>query len=78
MIEAPPESLCVVDDFWFRYVADMGIAGPDKGRGWQYLYFPPGYEGERPDDYFVYRCPTYTNRPTPTGWCSALSAALPT
>src|SRR4051812_13351304 len=31
VIEAPPQSLCVVDDFWFRYVADMGIAGPDKG-----------------------------------------------
>jgi hypothetical protein len=22
VIEAPPQSLCVVDDFWFRYVAD--------------------------------------------------------
>jgi Protein of unknown function (DUF1254) len=33
VIEAPPQSLCVVDDFWFRYVADMGIAGPDKGEG---------------------------------------------
>ena len=33
VIEAPPESLCVVDDFWFRYVADMGIAGPDQRRG---------------------------------------------
>jgi hypothetical protein len=21
-----------VDDFWFRYVTDMGIAGPDRGR----------------------------------------------
>jgi hypothetical protein len=33
VIEAPPQSLCVVDDFWFRYVADMGIAGPDRGEG---------------------------------------------
>jgi hypothetical protein len=33
VIEAPPEYLCVVDDFWFRYVADMGIAGPDGGKG---------------------------------------------
>lgn len=28
VVEGPPESLCVVDDFWFRYVTDMGIAGP--------------------------------------------------
>jgi hypothetical protein len=61
VIEAPPESLCVVDDFWFRYVADMGIAGPDRGAGGKYLFLPPGYEGEVPDGYFTYRTPTYTN-----------------
>ncbi|MDQ0894688.1 DUF1254 domain-containing protein [Agromyces ramosus] len=61
VIEAPPQSLCVVDDFWFRYVTDMGIAGPDRGAGGKYLFLPPGYEGEVPDGYFVYRTPTFTN-----------------
>ena len=61
VIEAPPESLCVVDDFWFRYVADMGIAGPDRGAGGKYLFLPPGYEGERPEGYFTYESPTFTN-----------------
>jgi hypothetical protein len=61
VIEAPPQSLCVVDDFWFRYVADMGIAGPDGGAGGKYLFLPPGYDGEVPDGYFAYRTPTYTN-----------------
>jgi len=61
VIEAPPQSLCVVDDFWFRYVADMGIAGPDKGEGGKYLFLPPGHEGAVPDGYFVYRSPTFTN-----------------
>jgi hypothetical protein len=61
VIEAPPGSLCVVDDFWFRYVADMGIAGSDKGQGGKYLYLPPGYDGDVPDGYFTYQCPTYTN-----------------
>lgn len=61
VIEAPPQSLCVVDDFWFRYVADMGIAGPDHGEGGTYLFLPPGYDGEVPDGYHVYRTPTYTN-----------------
>jgi hypothetical protein len=61
VIEAPPQSLCVVDDFWFRYVADMGIAGPDGGQGGKYLFLPPGYEGQAPDGYFTYHCPTYSN-----------------
>lgn len=61
VIEAPPESLCVVDDFWFRYVADMGIAGPDRGQGGKYLFLPPGYDGDVPDGYFTYQSPTYTN-----------------
>ncbi len=61
VIEAPPESLCVVDDFWFRYVADMGIAGPDQGQGGKYLYLPPGHEGTIPDGYYRYHCPTHSN-----------------
>ena len=61
VIEAPPQSLCVVDDFWFRYVADMGIAGPDRGEGGRYLFVPPGYDGELPEGYFTYHCPTFTN-----------------
>ncbi len=51
----------MVDDFWFRYVADMGIAGPDRGQGGKYLFLPPGYAGAVPDGYFTYRCPTYSN-----------------
>ena len=61
VIEAPPMSLCVVDDFWFRYVADMGIAGPDRGQGGKYLFLPPGYDGDEPDGYFTYRSPTFVN-----------------
>jgi hypothetical protein len=61
VIEAPPQSLCVVDDFWFRYVADMGIAGPDGGAGGKYLFLPPGHDGDVPDGYFTYRTPTFTN-----------------
>jgi len=61
VIEAPAESLCVVDDFWFRYVADMGIAGPDRGLGGRYLFLPPGYDGKAPDGYYRYHCPTYSN-----------------
>ena len=61
VIEPPPMGLCVVDDFWFRYVADMGLAGPDKGQGGKYLFLPPGFDGDVPDGYFTYRSPTFTN-----------------
>ena len=33
VIESPPNTLGIMDDFWFRYVTDMGNAGPDKGKG---------------------------------------------
>jgi hypothetical protein len=61
VVEAPPQPLCVVDDFWFRYVADMGIAGPDHGAGGKYPFLPPGFDGEVPDGYFTYRSPTFAN-----------------
>ncbi|MHA7133132.1 DUF1254 domain-containing protein [Oerskovia turbata] len=61
VIEPPKQSLCVVDDFWFRYVADMGIAGPDRGEGGKHLFLPPGHEGEVPEGYYVHRTPTFTN-----------------
>ncbi|MDR2988351.1 MAG: DUF1254 domain-containing protein [Nocardiopsaceae bacterium] len=61
VVESPPGLLCFVDDFWQRYVADMGMAGPDQGQGGRYLYLPPGYDGEVPGGYFVYRPQTYTN-----------------
>ena len=39
--EVPPMSLGMIDDFWFKYVTDIGIVGPDKGKGGKYLLLPP-------------------------------------
>ena len=61
VVECPPGALALVDDFGFRYVADLGKAGPDEGRGGNYLILPPGHEGEVPDSYFVYESRTYGN-----------------
>ena len=47
------------NDAWFRYMQDIGPAGPDKGKGGKYLVLPPGYEGEVPDGYFVVQSRTY-------------------
>jgi hypothetical protein len=59
--ETPPNILGFVNDFWFRYVIDMGNAGPDKGKGGKFLFLPPGYKGEVPKGYFVAQSPTFGN-----------------
>jgi hypothetical protein len=61
VFETPPNVLGVIDDHWFQYVADFGRLGPDKGRGGKFLLLPPGYDGDVPEGYFVYRPKTYGN-----------------
>jgi hypothetical protein len=58
-MEVPPKVLGPVDDAFFRWVTDIGYAGPDEGKGGKYLFLPPGYKGEVPDGYFVVKSPTY-------------------
>ncbi|MBP7864550.1 MAG: DUF1254 domain-containing protein [Acidobacteria bacterium] len=59
VVEIPPGVLGLADDAWMRYVIDLGLAGPDKGKGGRYLFLPPGYKGEVPEGYFVARPLTY-------------------
>lgn len=60
--QVPPGVLGPVDDAFFRYVTDVGIIGPDKGKGGKYLFVPPGYSGGLPaDGYFVTKSSTNTN-----------------
>jgi hypothetical protein len=59
VIEIPPGMLGAIDDSWFRYVADLGVIGPDKGKGGKYLVLPPGYKGDVPSGYFVVRPRTF-------------------
>ena len=61
VLEVPPMSLGAIDNFWYRWVTDIGITGPDKGKGGKYLILPPGYKGEVPEGYFVVRPSTYGN-----------------
>ena len=60
-VESPPNTLGMVDDMFFRYVADLGNAGPDRGQGGKYLFLPPGYEGDVPEGYFAFESQTYSN-----------------
>jgi len=61
VVESPPNTLGLVDDFWFRYVTDLGNAGPDKGAGGKFLFLPPDYKGEVPAGYHVFKSQTFGN-----------------
>jgi hypothetical protein len=60
VVEVPPSVAGPVDDAAFRFVTDLGITGPDQGKGGKYLFVPPGYSGELPQEgYFM--IPSRTN-----------------
>ena len=61
VIEIPPKVLGTIDNFWFNWVGDVGVTGPDKGKGGKYLLLPPGYKGPVPDGYFVMHSKTYNH-----------------
>ncbi|MBA2115597.1 DUF1254 domain-containing protein [Bremerella alba] len=66
VFEAPPKLQGILLDFWQRpipvdggkYFGDLGLPGPDEGKGGKFLILPPGYEGEVPEGYYVYRSGT--------------------
>lgn len=61
VLEIPPEVLGGINDFWYRWVTDVGITGADRGKGGKYLLIPPGYTGEVPSGYIVLRPSTFGN-----------------
>jgi len=70
VVEAPPNLQGLLDDFWHRpltgpkvgehqFLGDIGLPGPDKGKGGKYLVVPADYKGKVDEKkYFVYRSPT--------------------
>ncbi len=62
VLEAPAGVLGPIDDAYFRFVTDVGLTGPDKGKGGKYLLVPPGYKDELPQTgYFIVYSRTYSN-----------------
>jgi hypothetical protein len=61
VVEVPPGVLGGINDFWYRWVTDVGLTGEDKGRGGKYLVLPPGYQGDVPPGYTVVKPSTYGN-----------------
>src|SRR5215467_5860423 len=69
VFEAPPGLQGILLDFWQRpipgptiggnaFFGDVGLPGPDGGRGGKFLIVPPGYDKPIPEGYFVYRSAT--------------------
>lgn len=66
VMEAPPGLQGILLDYWQRpipvdggkFFGDVGLAGPDGGKGGKFLLLPPGYKGAAPEGYFVYRSAT--------------------
>src|SRR5262245_24531653 len=69
VFEAPPGLQGMFLDVWQRpttgptldgktYLGDIGLPGPDKGKGGNFLILPPGYKGDVPAGYYVYRSET--------------------
>ena len=67
VFEAPPMLQGILLDFWQRpipidggkFAGDVGLPGPDGGKGGKFLLLPPGYEEKVPDGYYVCRSGTY-------------------
>ena len=53
VIDLPPGMLGILDDMEFHFMSDLGVAGPDKGKGGKFLVLAPDYKGDVPDGYFV-------------------------
>jgi hypothetical protein len=69
IFEAPGGLQGILLDFWQRpipgptidghaFFGDVGLPGPDGGKGGKLLILPPGYDGAVPDGCFVYRSAT--------------------
>jgi len=62
VIDLPPGPFIgLVDDHNQGWVQDLGLPGPDAGKGGKHLVLPPGYEGKVPDGYYVGRSPSLKN-----------------
>ncbi|MGY1693665.1 DUF1254 domain-containing protein [Geodermatophilus sp. SYSU D00814] len=60
VVELPPGPLVgVALDVNQRWLADMGLAGPDGGRGGSHLLLPPDWDGTVPDGHHVARSGTH-------------------
>jgi hypothetical protein len=49
----------LADDHHQGWILDMGLPGPDAGKGGKHLILPPDYQGKPPEGYYVGTSPSY-------------------
>ncbi|MDH3901915.1 MAG: DUF1254 domain-containing protein, partial [Xanthomonadales bacterium] len=59
VIEIPPGILGLLDDAAFDFVANIGVLGPDEGKGGKYVLLHNDDETVVPEGYFELRTKTY-------------------
>lgn len=60
VVELPPGPLIgAVLDINQRWIMDMGLPGPDAGKGGKHLLLPPGYDGDVPEGFYVGRATSF-------------------
>src|SRR6516225_4483421 len=50
----------MIMDVWQRVLADLGVVGPDQGKGGKFLILPPGHKIVAPQGYYVVQSPSRT------------------
>jgi hypothetical protein len=61
VVEIPPGLMAgMILDAWQRVLADLGVVGPNKGKGSKFLILPPGHAMVRPEGYYVVQSPGRT------------------
>jgi hypothetical protein len=59
VVEAPAGLLGGFVDLWQNQIMDIGVTGPDKGKGGKFLLLPPGHDGDGPEGYLTAASKTY-------------------
>jgi hypothetical protein len=60
VIEVPPGPyIGLADDHYQGWILDLGLPGPNEGKGGKHLILPPGYKGEVPRGYQVGRSSSF-------------------
>jgi len=61
VVDIPPGLMAgMIMDIWQRVLADLGVVGPDAGKGGKYLILPAGYKKVSPAGYFTVEAPGRT------------------
>jgi hypothetical protein len=61
VVDVPPGLLVgLINDFWQRSIADVGLPGPDSDKGGKFLLVGPDYTGDLPSSgYHIVRAPLH-------------------